>query len=277
MTDVLLATSADLPDGEPGHQVLDRAFAARGLTSRWAVWDDPFVEWSAARLVCVRSTWDYDARRHDFLGWAQGVGPRLLHGAEAFRWNTDKSYLVEIGRHVPTVPTILADTAVELRAAIGRFGASVVKPRVGAGGRGLVVVDDAEGRLPVGAGPWVVQPLVASVQRDGEESVFVIGGQPVSQVTKLAPPHDVRVHPQYGGSTRVVDLTREATLLAVDAVAAASEVLGLEIVYARVDMLRSDSTGRLMVSEVEITEPGLYLDLLPANAQRFVDAVEARL
>ena len=31
--------------------------------------------------------------------------------------------------------------------------------------------------------------------------------------------------------------------------------------------------GRLVVSEVEVTEPGLYLDVLPGNAEPFADAV----
>jgi glutathione synthase/RimK-type ligase-like ATP-grasp enzyme len=275
--DVLLATSTEHKDGEPGHEALDEAFASRGLTSRWAVWDDPFVDWSEARLVCVRSTWDYDRRLPDFLGWAQGVGPTLLHGVEAFRWNTDKSYLTELASlsSVPTVPSVIADNPVDLRAAISRFGTSVVKPRVGAGGRGIVIVYDAESWLPVDTGPWIVQPLLESVQREGEVSVFVIGGHPVSQVNKKASRDDIRVHPEYGGTSEAVTLTHEAALLAVDAVAATTEILGAEIVYARVDMLRSD--GKLLVSEVEITEPGLYLDLVPENAEKFVEAVTARL
>jgi hypothetical protein len=35
--------------------------------------------------------------------------------------------------------------------------------------------------------------------------------------------------------------------------------------------------GRLVVSEVELTEPGLYLDVLPANGAAFADAVAARV
>lgn len=278
MTDVLLVTSAALQDGEPGHAALDDAFARRGISSRWVVWDDPFVDWSDARLVCVRSTWDYDTRLPDFLGWAQGVGPHLLHGVEAFRWNTDKSYLLDLARlsSVPVVPSVLADNPVDLRAAVSRFGTSVVKPRVGAGGRGIVIVYDAESWLPVDQGPWLVQPLLESVQREGETSVFVLGGQPVSQVDKRATRDDIRVHEEYGGTSRAVELSREAALLAVDAVAATTEILGAEIVYARVDLLR-DAEGRLLVSEVEITEPGLYLDLVPANADAFVDAVATRL
>ena len=151
---VLLATSAKDPDGEPAHEVLDAALAQRGITSAWAPWDDPFVDWSAADLVAVRSTWDYDTRRADFLGWAREVGPHLLHGPELFRWNTDKAYLLDLAgvSGLRVVPTVVADNLVDVRAAIGRVGTAVVKPRHGAGGRGIVIVRDSESWLPVDQG-----------------------------------------------------------------------------------------------------------------------------
>jgi glutathione synthase/RimK-type ligase-like ATP-grasp enzyme len=244
----------------------------------WAVWDDPYVDWSAAPLVHVRSTWDYQTRLPDFLGWAHAVGPRLLHGVEAFRWNTDKSYLADLaGRGtVPVVPTVLAESIVDLRVAAAGFGAAVVKPRVGASGIGVHVVADPETWLPSDAGPWVVQPLLGSVQHEGELSVFVIGGHPVSQVRKVAGRDDIRVHEEHGGTTTAVPLTDEAALLAVDAVAATTEILGTELVCARVDLLRDDA-GTLLVSEVEITEPGLYLDVVPANGEALAAALAAHL
>ncbi|HET6394335.1 MAG TPA: hypothetical protein VFG13_16035, partial [Blastococcus sp.] len=60
-----------------------------------------------------------------------------------------------------------------------------------------------------------------------------------------------------------------------DAVAASAAILGVDLVYARIDLMRHD--GVLMVSEVEVTEPGLYLDVLPDNAEPFADAVARRL
>jgi hypothetical protein len=35
--------------------------------------------------------------------------------------------------------------------------------------------------------------------------------------------------------------------------------------------------GHLHVSELELIEPGLYLDVLPANAEPFADLVVSRL
>src|SRR4051812_20982466 len=114
--DLLLATCAAWPTGEPGHEHLDRALAERDVRSRWASWDDATVDWSRA-LVAVRSAWDYDERREELLAWATTV-PRLLNGVAVFRWNTDKAYLAELAAAgVPVVPTLVVDRAADLPAA----------------------------------------------------------------------------------------------------------------------------------------------------------------
>jgi glutathione synthase/RimK-type ligase-like ATP-grasp enzyme len=270
-----------MPDGEEwtGTSHLPEAFAARGIDARWVVWDDPAVDWSAG-LVAVRSTWDYDARREEFLAWARSL-PRVLNGAEVFAWNTDKAYLVELlDAGVPVVPTIAVEDAEDLPAAIASFGRAVVKPRVGAGGRGVVVVDPSVGdpvdRSGFGTGPWVVQPLVESVRTEGEYSVFVLDGQVVSQAQKRPAAGEIRVHEIYGGHTEPVELTTEAAEVARRTVAAAEALLGTRLDYARVDQMRL-ADGTLAVSELEATEPGLYLDVLPANAGLFADLVADRL
>jgi glutathione synthase/RimK-type ligase-like ATP-grasp enzyme len=279
--DVLLATCAAWPDGEPGHDHLDGALASLGIRTRWVTWDDPHVDWSEA-LVAVRSTWDYDGRVEEFLAWAASV-PRLLNGADVFRWNTDKAYLVELAAAaVPVVPTLVVDGEEALPEAIASFDAAVVKPRVGAGGRGVTLFDGTDGGPPgldesmLGPGPWVVQPLVESVRTEGEGSVFVLGGEIVSAAQKRPAAGEIRVHEQYGGSTVAVPLTDEAASLARRTVAAAEGILGRRLDYARVDHLRLDD-GTLATSELEVTEPGLYLDELPGNGAVFAALVGDRL
>jgi glutathione synthase/RimK-type ligase-like ATP-grasp enzyme len=279
--DLLLATSADWPDGEPAHEHLDAALADAGISAAWVVWDDPGVDW-AGGLVAVRATWDYDARRDEFLAWARSV-PRLLNGADAFAWNTDKAYLTQLaGAGVEVVPTVVVDDEGSLPSAIAQFDASVVKPRVGAGGRGVVVFDGVDGGPAgldasiLGAGPWVVQPLVESVRTEGEGSVFVLGGEVVSAARKRPAAGEIRVHEQYGGSTVAVPVSDEAAALARRAVTAAEGLLGHALDYARVDHLRL-ADGTLAVSELENTEPGLYLDVLPGNGAAFAGLVLDRL
>jgi glutathione synthase/RimK-type ligase-like ATP-grasp enzyme len=284
--DLLLVTCAAWPDGEPGHVHLDDALAEAGVDARWVAWDDARVDWSSA-LVAVRSTWDYDGRLTEFLDWARSV-PRLLNGADLFAWNTDKAYLVELAdAGVPVVPTLVVDGEESLPEAIAasldrHSGAAVVKPRVGAGGRGVVLFDGTDGGPPdldesmLGPGPWVVQPLVESVRTEGEGSVFVLGGEVVSAARKTAAAGEIRVHEQYGGSTVAVPVSEEAGELARRTVVAAEAILGHPLDYARVDQMRL-ANGALAVSELEATEPGLYLDELPGNGAAFAAVVRRRL
>ncbi|HET7734808.1 MAG TPA: hypothetical protein VFK52_02435 [Nocardioidaceae bacterium] len=277
MTDVLLATCAALPRGEPGASALDEALSGRGLTAEWVRWDDDGVDWGATALVAIRSTWDYVERRSDFLRWTRDVERRtcLLNGSSAFAWNTDKQYLVELGAAgVPIVPSISVDTHADLvPAAAGFDSAVVVKPRVGVGGIGLVEADDADdlAEHDVGPGPWLVQPVVHSIATEGELSLFVIDGRVVSAVQKIPAAGGLLVHEAYGGRTVSAAVDEEAATLALSCVDTAEGLLSTTLHYARVDLLRHE--GELVVSELEATEPGLYLDVIPENAVPFADLV----
>jgi glutathione synthase/RimK-type ligase-like ATP-grasp enzyme len=276
---VLLATFSGMPDGEEwaGTNHLLPALAERGLDARWEIWDDAGVDWSEG-LVALRSTWDYEQRREEFLAWTRDL-PRVLNSAATFEWNTDKSYLPQLAAAgVPVVPTVVVEREQDLIGAAAELGPAVVKPCVGAGGRGVVVLDGSpsEDEPDFGSGPWVVQPLVESVRTEGETSVFVLDGEVVSQAQKRPGAGEIRVHESYGGTTVAVPLTDEAADLARRTVAAAEGILGHRLDYARVDQMRLPD-GSLAVSELEVTEPGLYLEVLPGNASAFADLVADRV
>ena len=282
---VLLATSGDLPQGEPGAPALDAVLAERGVDFAWARWDDPDVDWAGADLVAVRSTWDYVTRHVDFLAWASSLDQsRLLNGADVFAWNHDKRYLADLGG-LPAVPTLLGDDRASLADAVRHFGTAVVKPRVGAGGAGLIVVSDPDdprlGRpvrsipdYPEVDGPWVVQPLVESIRTHGETSVYVLDGRLGQRFDKLPGADDVRVNEEFGGTVRAVD-TGDVADLVLAAHDAMGQRFGRPMDYLRVDLLQWE--GEWVVSELELIEPGLYLDVSPANAAPFADLLEARL
>ncbi len=285
MTDVLLATCAAFPDGEPGGALLLSELADRGISARWVRWDDPGVDWADGRLVAIRSTWDYDHRRDELVEWARKVQrlTTLVNTAQVVAWNTDKLYLVDLAEAgLPVVPTVGVDTELELGPAVAAFAPAVVKPRVGAHGRGVVVFDLEPGgpegldESQLQPGPWVVQPLVPSVRSEGETSVFVLGGQVVSQVQKVPAPGEIRVHEEYGGHGEAVEVTEEASALALRAVDVAEKLLDTVLPYARADLMRMPD-GQLVVSELELVEPGLYLDLVPGNARAFAETVSGLL
>jgi glutathione synthase/RimK-type ligase-like ATP-grasp enzyme len=282
---VLLATSGDLPQGEPGAPVLDAVLAERGVDFAWARWDDPRVDWAAADLVAVRSTWDYVTRQTEFLAWAASLDQaRLLNGADVFTWNHDKRYLADLD-DLPVVPSVLADDRAGLAEAVAHFGTAVVKPRVSAGGAGLIVVSDPDdprlGRpvrshpdYPEVGGPWLVQPLVESIRSLGEVSVYVLDGRLTQRFDKLPAEGDVRVHEEFGGRVRAVGMGEVGDLV-LQAHAAMGRRFGRPMDYLRVDLLQWE--GEWVVSELELIEPGLYLDVSAANAAPFADLVEARI
>src|SRR6056297_21013 len=87
---------------------LQRALAARGLVGQVVGWDDPSVEWSRFALALVRSTgpawWD----RERLLAAARHIGTvtALWNPAEVLRWNSHRSYLLELEeRGAPIPPT----------------------------------------------------------------------------------------------------------------------------------------------------------------------------
>lgn len=263
---VFLVTASAFPDGEDGGGLLSGAFAQQGMEATWVEWDDRAVDWGSADLVVVRATWDYVERHAEFLAWVrqvEAVTP-VLNGADVFTWNSDKAYLAQLAEAgLDVVPTRVLASEGDLAAAVQEWGQVVVKPRVGAGGVGVQVVDAcATSLLPTV--PCVAQPLVESVRSAGEMSVYVVGGAATGQVRKVPPAGEILVHEHLGGAYTRVPLDPALQAASLDAVRAAQDLVGRRLPYARVDFLLLGDRWR--VSELELIEPSLYLDLVPENA-----------
>ena len=71
-------------------------------------------------------------------------------------------------------------------------------------------------------------------------------------------------------------MAAEHAELATRSVVASEQQLDARLDYARVGLIRL-ADGTLAVGELEATEPGLYLDVLAANAGPFAAMVAARL
>ena len=79
------------------------------------------------------------------------------------------------------------------------------------------------------------------------------------------------VHEERGGKSTKVPLSEEAKRLASVTNEATEKVLRRKLGYARLDLLRWQ--GKLVVSEVEITEPQLYFDRIPQHGELFAKMV----
>jgi glutathione synthase/RimK-type ligase-like ATP-grasp enzyme len=268
-----LATSSDLPDGDP-----DDARLPETLGGEFRVWDDPGVDWAGYDLVLVRSTWDYVDRREEFLAWAASV-PRILNPPSVLRWNTDKRYLAELAlTGLPVVPTTFVEPggAVELP-----DGEVVVKPAVSAGARDTARHDDPAAarahveRLLARGATVMVQPYLARVDEEGETGLVFFGGAYSHAFSKgplLARGEAPRDAPELvGEEIGAREPAPEQLALAERVVAAAQERLG-PLAYARVDILPGPE-GPVLI-ELELTEPSLWFCATSGGEERLARALQ---
>jgi glutathione synthase/RimK-type ligase-like ATP-grasp enzyme len=284
--DVALVTGAAGPSFM--HEVdvrLVTALRERGVRVHAPRWNDADVAWEAFDVAVVRTTWDYVDDRDAFVAWAAATAERtaLWNPADVLRWNTHKSYLLELeDRGAPVVPTawLAQGDRIDLAALLASRGWSqaVLKPAVAAGSQGLARVDadradDGQRHLDalLATGDAMVQPYLPSVETRGELSVIVVDGEVSHAVRKRPAAGEFRIQEEFGGRNVEEALDRDTAELATWLVDAA----GAELLLARVDLLE-DEVGALQLAELEATEPDLYLDAAPGAAARVADAILRR-
>ncbi|MDQ8051297.1 hypothetical protein [Luteibacter sp.] len=267
------------------------ACARAGITTQVRAWDDPSVAWSRFDAVLLRSPWDYTERLGEFLDWCGHVSTRshLLNPLPVVRWNTDKHYLAALAeRSVPVVATRFVEPDMDPLPTLQAFLAEhsqaaefVVKPTVGAGSRDAQRYSrDQEfaaanhiARLLDADRSAMLQPYLASVDRDGETALMFFEGRSS---------HAIRKGPllqRDEGPTEHLFAAEEITaripaqdelMLAERVLAAAGDALQLDepLVYARVDLIRDDDS-RPRLLELELCEPSLFFAHAAGSADRF--------
>lgn len=209
-----------------------------------------------------------------FLDRAEAEGWPLVNPAPLLRWNSDKAYLAELGdAGVPTVPTLAVEQCcdADLDEARRRFGSDwlVIKPPVSAGGTGTYLLGPRDD-LPPGTHrqPMIVQPYLQEIATEGEFSLMLFDGEFSHAVVKRPRAGDFRVQPHHGGTTVDCPPPAGAIALARTALAAAPA----KATYSRVDMV-PDGSGNLMIMELELIEPALFLDHAPDGGAALAEAV----
>ena len=279
--DIVLATYEAHPALWEDDEPLARALTERGATWRAVPWNAPGFDWSTARAVVLRSTWDYFRRPDAFLRWAEAVAAvtRLVNPLRFVRWNVHKGYMLELAeRGVPVTPTELVRrgsrvTLGEISRARG-WERAVAKPAISADSWETFGVDalptaEQEERFARLAAErdMLVQRYVASVEDLGERCLVHVDGELSHAVRKRSLFQGGRWAGPEGVPVPIADDERVLAAQALEAAGAAG------LAFARVDMAR-DADGRPMLMELELTEPTLFfLDGPPAAAARLADAL----
>lgn len=289
---IALASCEELPDWEVDDRHLHTALRRAGVDFAVVPWSSD-VDWSSFSAVWLRTTWDYTERLPAFLAWAERTASvtRLLNPWPVIRWNTRKSYLAELAAAgVPVAPTRrLVGEAGVVGPWLAAHGASAgfLKPEVGATARRTLRfvadaagIEAAEAHIAAcgAAHPLLLQPYLRSVELEGEWSALLADGEVTHAVQKVPVPGDYRVQDDFGATDRRVALSDELAALVRQTMDTTARLLGLEepLLYARVDALR-DGHGRLVLNELEVVEPSLFLRHAPEAAERWVAGLLRRV
>ncbi|MEQ1617403.1 MAG: transporter [Terricaulis sp.] len=250
---------------------------AHGIAFETCFWDEPDLATRGFDGAVVRSCWDYTARAKEFVQTIvahERAGLRVWNCADVIRWNSQKTYLKDLGP--AAIETLWLDRADarSVAQAFDTLDASeiVVKPQVGAGSiETLRLKRNAWSEADLVGGPCgaaMAQPYLNGIETEGERSLVWFGG---------VFSHAVRKVPAAGGW--LANIPGKTRFFAEQAPAVAREVaeaaLGCApagLLYVRIDVVLGDD-GRWRVIEIEAIEPYLFLSFAPEGADFFVAAI----
>jgi glutathione synthase/RimK-type ligase-like ATP-grasp enzyme len=281
LTKIVLATASDQPGLTVSDSLYAEAMRRHGLDVEAAPWDGPRAAFDRADAVVIRSTWGYYRTPDAFRDWIEAMAAtsRLFNPIAVVRWNLRKDYLDKLaaaGVRVPRSHLVTADRVEDVFIQ-NDWQRAVVKPSTGASGYFVDLLRRQEVRDKVAGLPHEIRSDGLLVQEflpeiaDGELSLIYFDGRFSHAVRKRPPSGEFRVNSRFG-ATRALEIPPPGL---VRQAAQALQALPELPLYARVDGVVRD--GVLIVIEVEVLEPGLFMDFHPPSAELFADATVRRL
>jgi len=281
-----LITWSGLPQGAESERLMLPFLAAGGVETQIMDWRSPALNAREFDLLVLRSCWDYHLRGDEFTAWLRRAAHEVpvLNAAETVLWNHNKFYLRQFhDQGIEIAPTIFAAGAAALAAAersqIESWPKAVVKPAVSASAHKTWLLEsstfpsDAELAQQMGGAPFLIQQFIPEIQTNGEISFVYIDGIFSHAVLKRPAAGDFRVQKEHGGSAEL--FIPPAALLDQANQIAASVPQVRESLYCRIDAIARN--GKLVLIELELIEPELFLGLADGAAERFAKAIVGRL
>lgn len=251
------------------------------------VWDSKDAAWNQFDAVFIRSCWDYHLRNDEFFKWIDslaGQGIAVFNSPDTMRWNSSKTYLKDLQeKDIAVVPTVWINSSedVDLQRIMAdkEWESAVVKPVVSANAyETWVTQPEAAAQNQTRAeemlnkhGGILVQQFIENITRRGEWSFIFFDGVYSHSVIKKPQQGEFRVQENLGATVSGKKPPRHLIHQAQQII----EKVGHDCLYARVDAVEGKS--KLLLMELELIEPSLYLEYHPKAAERFAEAIIGRI
>lgn len=280
---IVLATALESADLMPSDRLYAEALERRGCSVAAAPWDGPRSAFAGADAIVIRATWGYYRTLEAFREWtaATASATRLFNSIDLIRWNLRKDYVGKLeaaGVRVPRSHVVACDAAIVGKVfAEEGWDCAVVKPATGASGHSVELLQRATlaGQIAdlspeARASGIVVQEFLPEIA-EGELSLIYFDGAFSHAIRKRPPPGEFRSNSRY----KPIRTAETPAAAVIEQGAACLAVLPERPLYARVDGIVRD--GTLIVIEVEVLEPALFMEFDPPSAERFAAATLKRL
>lgn len=253
----------------------------KGFVLEPVVWDQKPSNLETYTALVFRSCWNYHVKFPEFLSWLESlksVQVPFFNSLEISKWNLHKKYLIDFqNKDVSTSFTQLipqSEKNPQLDAFFKTQKQIVIKPAVSLNGHETFLTDladEAKWRQHIAtiqkSADVLVQEYLPEIKETGEYSFIFFNGQFSHAVQKLAKTGEFRIHIEHGGR-RVAYQPTDDEIKQAQAIV---EMIPENLLSVRVDgVLRA---GRLILIELEIIDPSLFLENDSLSAQRFTEAL----
>jgi len=290
--DFTFVTCSKLSKGDPDDLLALDILRHKGFSCAVVDWRDAQFAYDKSKLTVLRSTWDYHLHLDAFKRWLTDVAAvtTLLNDVALVQNNLDKKYLLDLARRgIAVCPTVYIEPGQKLDSAalkhymcdldLSLDSRVIIKPAVGLSTYGVKKFDTLSDTFANEA--WLhlhdllnhsavlLQPYLPQVETYGERALIYIDGEYSHSIRKSAF-QVLAVAGQAGEETKL------ATDLEIEFGYKVLATLPEKPLYARVDIV-GDGQKQILLLELELTEPSLYLSMNEGSANLFADALVKRL
>ena len=272
-TVLALITCQTYPEPSDNLKTLAACLETMGVKTVFDAWQNH----PSAPFLLPLCAWDYAAEPEAFRQWleqAEQAGQRFINPPELMAWNMEKTYLCDLAeRGTQVIPSVFVPPQkAELADILNRQGwtEAVIKPAFGQSGKGVVKVcaealDVNMADYPQG---MIVQPYIREIETAGETSLVFFDGRFSHAVLRMPPQGEWRANSAYGVAVSPAAPPEKAVETARQILAMLPQIPA----YARIDgTLIGD---RLLLNELELIEPALYLHTAENAVADMVQAVK---
>lgn len=292
MTDITILTEKKYVQPEINNQLtnnileerrlLTEALEKRGLSVDLTNWDNPDYDFTKTKAVVIRTIWDYFERFDEFAPWLEQTSKqtKFINPKSLLSWNVDKHYLKDLSQKgISVVPTVFVDTgshrSLEVICNEMSWKNIIIKPAISGTAFHTYKVVEGERETHenlfknlVNERDMLVQPFIETIATKGEASLMVFNGKYTHAVLKNTKAGDYRVQDDFGGTVHDYNPTSEEIAFAESCFKACGKMPA----YGRADILW-DVDGTILLGELEIVEPELWVRNYPESAEHFVDGI----